>query len=318
VTTPAVVVAALDDTRGGRVEFYKPADEGEIAIGIGAQYPAPPPVTGEFVMSHDPIEVFLAVAPLDTPVPLSLREAYPALRVQDDRDTRVRLRGELAAQLAAFPVRDEPMVRSGSCSNAFIAWFDDVYRDMPGGETATCSTQGGDAYNNQGAIYGSNLPATYPITDDDPCSPYVNDCDQFTASFRDWNFGFENVHGNFYGQQANRHNMHTGLATCAGTATFHREWGGSAWDIDISTGGGWHTYVGRFPYNIGPAAELQWGLWQAGHPKKNARSEIKNNAANGDRVIWCGNFEDQWNVADTGCHNWCDLGPDACGTCFKL
>lgn len=111
--------------------------------------------------------------------------------------------------------------------------------------------------------------------------------------------------------------MHTGMAQCQGTGTFNRTWGGTSWTKTLTAPDAWHQYVGRFPYNIGPAAQLQWGLWQAGLPLHYAKSEIANNAATGDAVIWCGNLEDQWSVANTGCHAWCDSGPEACGGCFE-
>jgi hypothetical protein len=319
-TAPARIVAAVDDPSGGRVEIYEPAGPREIAVGIAAHYPSPPPVTGEFVMSHNPIEVFLAVAPTDAPVPEALRAAYPDLPVRDDVATRWSLHAVVTAQRAAFPTFDEPLTRSGSCSNSFIAWFDGVYHDMPGGEGGTCSTQGGGSFHSQGALYfkGGGLPAHYGIVSDpdqDPCAPVATSCDMFEASFRDWNFGAENVHNNHYGAQSARHNMHTGMATCAGTATFHRVWGSQEWQINLSAGNGFQTYVGTFPYATGPAVELYAGLWAAGHPTHYAKSEILNNAATGDSVIWCGNLEDQWSIDDTGCHNWCDDDPSDGSSC---
>jgi hypothetical protein len=305
---PARIVAAVDDATGGRVEIYAPAGPNEIAVGAGAVYPFPPPVTGEFVMSHDPIEVFLAVAPVGTPVPTALRDAYPQLTVRDDAATRTRLHAELAAQIAAFPKFDEPRERSGSCTNAFIAWFNSVYHDMPGGESGTCSTQGGGTYRPDSAQYKKDAFGYIPIVseDIDACARQATSCDEWDATFRDYRFGVENLH-NDYLAQGNDHDMHTGMATCAGLANFHRQWDELVWDKELMAGQGWQQWVGTFPYQAGPAYALFTGLWDLPLDVRYAQSAVQQNTGSFDRVIWCGNLEDQWAIDDTGCHNWCDF-----------
>lgn len=315
---PARVVAAVDDPSGGRVEIYAPAGPNEIAVGVGAQYPSPPPVTGEFILTHDPIEVFLAVASVGTPVPVALRQAYPLLTVRDDAFTRARLHAELAVQLAAFPTFDEPRERAGSCSAAFIAWFNGVYHDMPGREEGTCSAQGSEAFHAEDAQYKKDTPGYIPIIcdgldDPDPtkcdgCALQATSCDEWDLTFRDWQFGFVDLHAPNFGQQVDRHDMHTGLATCAGTVTFHRQWAGQVWDIDLAAGHGFQTYVGTFPYAAGPAAGLSGGVWDVAPPPRFARTEAMN-VSSLESYIWCGNLEDQWSIDDTGCNNWCDSDP---------
>jgi hypothetical protein len=317
-SSPAQLLARVTDAHGGVVEIYAPNAPDEINIAIGARYPSPPMVSSAFVKQHDPIEVYLAVAPLDAPVPKALRDAYPKLAVDESR--RVALRETLAADLAMFPVFDVPLARTGACSDEFIAWFNAVYKAGP--EAGEMCASGGDHpadYTLETADYYLDDGAL-PIVEDDLCSPYVLECDMWEATWRDWNWNTENKTGNGFAQKSDRHNMHTGMAQCAGNTTFYREWGSGSWSTNMGPGGGWHQFSGKFPHQLGPAVELAFGLWSTNAaPLAKARSELKNNTGHYDRVIWCGNFEDQWDVDDVGCQQWCDFDePDACGDCLKV
>ncbi|MFK7927909.1 MAG: hypothetical protein AB8H79_06955 [Myxococcota bacterium] len=123
------------------VEFFSSDEDPEdIGVGVMAQFPNTPLVSSDFIGRHDPLDVFLAVAPLSMAVPevlLDLRE--------DDADTsvdaRLALKSESLDDLADLP--DMSWMPAAASCNFMKNWMNGWY-----GEDGSCAA-------------GSNLNKTW-------------------------------------------------------------------------------------------------------------------------------------------------------------
>ena len=113
----ARVQGAGDD----RITWFYVQEEDQVQVAVAATYPNKPLVAPSFATEHDPLEVFLAVAPLDAAVPSALLAHFSDRTKALDRDNRIRLKRLAAAALAALPPVEVAHAKDGEVGCA--QWF---------------------------------------------------------------------------------------------------------------------------------------------------------------------------------------------------
>ena len=277
---PRQVIARVADRSGNYVEWEAPdleGDEPSILINLNAADPGD--FDPDFIAEQSPLKAYLALAPLNEPIPDKLLE----LSSQNDREfaanfnARVELRERYEKAAAAVKEKaralrvseDYPSANS-MCPSSFVNWVKSAYGEGYG-DTKTCGQFSGFTQQNWSTYYGEIAPWNdheYEVAYQGQCSPAAQSCSTFEGRLL--------VHrlrgnaGNGYDAAYNMqgHRYRFAVANCPGSnreMVMWRKRGSSAWietpiapnHMQIRVGGMSDPRPGAYP-TLGVA----YGLWK--------------------------------------------------------
>lgn len=303
-------LARVETTKGNFVSWSYLVDEGRVAVIVGSSYPNKPLVSRAFAENHDPVEVFLAVAAPDAPLPARLAALASERAVSLDARNRYRLQQENRRQLdalpvfeAAVPVKQAAGAALVGCSATFEDWVGSVYGD------ATCGT----LVNNADWTYASHSYCTSGCTyklgriDKGSCSPALKSCNIVHGKMHNLRQRMSEWNGNGWMGYSGRW-VHYGAANCSGNGDL--QWYVQRGDTvygpyAIAVGGMLHFADGLGTWNMPASADtnVTWGEWERGLPPSGAyykanKSWLDNNAGSNDRAILCGDTRHKYTMTD--------------------
>jgi hypothetical protein len=303
-------LARLDAARGGYVLWLYSAEEDHVATLVAATYPDRPLVASEFVRTHDPVEVFLAVADLDQEVPAALRAKSKLAGVSTDRERRKALRDANLEMLARLPVPSAADVASKAvgCSASFRAWVGGVF----GSSTCGNPTYNGFAWSYPGATYCNDGPGgcPYSLGASDSCHPALKSCDIVTGTTHNRRQRLTDWNGNAT-MQYDGHWSHYLAANCSGNGPiqWYTQRGNTIYGpYEIAVGGAleWPNGLGTWNVPTVAAEFVSYGTWNNGIEPSGATYQLNktwlaNNAASDDRAILCGDVYNQYQLSAQDC-----------------
>ena len=306
------LIARVKSADGGEVEWLV-GEDGEVGIGIAAVYPAKPMVAAAFLERHDPVEVFLAVAPVEREVPAELLAFMPVDADLPDMspEARRQLRQKNQVALLRVPaIAAEAPEKATGCSASFKSWVGSVYGDSTCGSLGVGSVH--LATTTSTDYYCNGSPdCDYPLSKETACSPALQTCDVVSGTTFNRRQRFSNSKGNLWMAYWGR-KQHYGAANCSGNGafTFGRQRGSSTTSRKVGVNTMYHYYWGRWHLPVIAADSAAHGAWQNGRPAsgpdyKYNKAWLASNAGSGDRAILCGDIKIRYSMADrspSSCH----------------
>lgn len=287
-----LILARVGTGEGDYVEFFASADDDEdIGIGVMAAFPNPPLIAEGFLAEHDAVSAFLALAPLDMPVPAAMLDQ---LDVEPDLsvERRLELKDRSAAAVDAMPPL-EGAVEFASCASV-KNWMNNWY-----GEDGSCANANGNAtWNDYDLICAFG---------DSSCTHTLSAQGRGFCDHQDGYHELSSAHvvegratkikgrwtkkGNIdwgaYGYRS--HQAVSNCATSNGNLRFIRERGGSSWTKYVAPNHGYHYFYG---YNVVPTSSWSYGGWKKNITPSHAYSKwngvrVRDNSGGDDRAIMC-------------------------------
>ena len=298
----ARVQVAGDD----RVTWFYVQEEDQVQVVVAATYPNKPGVAPSFATEHDPLEVFLAVAPLDAAVPSALLAHFSDRTKALDRDNRVRLKRLAAAALAALPPVEVPRAKEGEvgCAEWFSDWVGSVYGD------STCGSLGFDStwtHPSDDYCKGGSCEYNLGSVDQGECVPALKTCNRVVGKTYNLRQRMANWHGNGW-MAYNGRWAHYGAANCSGNGPilWYAQRGNTIYGpYEIPVHGMLHFANGLGTWNLPASADtnVTYGEWKRGLPPsgelyKYNKSWIENNLGDDDRAILCGDTRNKYVMSD--------------------
>jgi hypothetical protein len=303
-------LARVETSKGNFVSWSYLAEEERVAVLVGASYPNKPLVSRAFAERHDALDVFLALAALDAPVPAKLASLGAERGALLDARTRYRLQQENRRQLDEQPVFEaQPLVKQNAgpalvgCSQSFEDWVGSVYGD------ATCGTLVNDADWTYASHTYCTSGCTYKLgsVDKGSCSPALKSCNIVRGKMHNLRQRMSEWNGNGWMGYSGRW-VHYGAANCSGNGDI--QWYVQRGDTvygpyAIAVGGMLHFADGLGTWNMpaSAATNVTWGEWDRGLPPsgpyyKANKSWLDNNAGGNDRAILCGDTRNKYTMTD--------------------
>ncbi len=303
-------LARVEPSKGNYVSWSYLPDEGRVAVLVGSTFPNKPLVSREFVANHDPVEVFLAVAALEAPLPAKLAALAAERALPLDARARYRLQQENRRQLDAQPVFEaQALTKQGpaaglvGCSQSFEDWVGSVYGDT------TCGTLVDDFDWTYASHSYCTSGCTYKLgkVDKGSCSPALKSCNIVHGKMHNRRQRMGEWNGNGLMSYSGRW-AHYGAANCSGNGDL--QWYVQRGDTvygpyAIEVGGMLHFADGLGTWNMPASADtnVTWGEWERGLPPsgpyyKTNKSWLDNNAGANDRAILCGDVRNKYVMSD--------------------
>lgn len=290
-----VVHARIGTADNAYVEFFSSSEDPEdVGIGVMATFPDAPLVAADFVKGHDPVEVFLAVAPMDFEVPEGLLELRPDV----DTSPRARraLKVESLAALAELP--DFSLVPIAAGCSTVESWMNGWYD-----EDNSCA----NGVNQNKTWYDWELICAYG---DSSCD-YVLDnvargfCNgeldsghlvdgRTTKVAGRWQKKGDITWGS-YGYRS--HQAVSNCPTSNGDLEFHRERAGSSYLKMVPKNSGYHYFYG---YNT-PRPLTYWpnGGWKKDYTNDKWNGvKVRMNSGTNDNAIMCADVYQRYKTYD--------------------
>lgn len=324
-------LARVDGAKDNYVVWLYDHEDDLVQIGIAATFPNKPIIAAEFAETHDPIEVFLAAAPLDREVPESLISRAPrsAALPSFDRQTRQQLKH--VNEVALANLQDVDAHAGGTqdlvgCTLSFRNWVAGVYGS---------NTCGNPAYSGYAWTYPTDTyctsGCTYKLGEDDKgeCSPSLASCDIVRGKTFNRRQRLYSYNGNPTMSKSGRY-AHYGAANCSGNGSFKwwRQRGGSVYSSWVPLNGMLHTYQGAWSVPVLAKDHVTYGSWTLGLPAsgslyKTNKTWLTSNAGADDRAILCGDVKNKYEMDDISsgsCHgpnvSLCTGGGDCDNACY--
>jgi hypothetical protein len=304
-------LARVDGKRGAYVLWVHSAEERQVSVLVAATYPDRPLIANEFVRTHDPIEVFLAVADLDQEVPAALLAESKLDARSFDRERRKALRDANLALLAQLPEPSagDVAAKSAGCSASFRSWVGSVF----GSTTCGDPTFDGFAWTYPTHTYCNDGPGGCPYTlgASDSCSPGLLSCDIVTGTAHTRRQRLTDVGGSLTMAYPG-HWAHYLGANCSGNGPiqWYTRRGNTIYGpYAINVGGALHWPNGQGTWNVPTIAAdfVSYGTWNDGIEPSGPtylanETWVENNLGTDDRAILCGDVRNQYDMSAQDCH----------------
>ncbi|HRC86748.1 MAG TPA: hypothetical protein PK413_14165 [Thermoanaerobaculia bacterium] len=290
-------VAHIETSPGNYVAFLNLEKEGRVQVAVAATFPNPVLVTDAFVSRHEPVEIYLAVAPLEAKVPSRLLALAPVEAAVLEPASRQRLKQENALEIARLGSTGTLPVatRVAGCTQTFKDWVGDTFGDSTCGSlnNDATTTHPTDLYCNDGPGGCENPLGS---VDKGECVPVLKSCNIVKRTTNNYRQRMGNWNGNgwmaYYG-----HWVHHGAANCSGNGDI--QWYTQRDDTvygpyAIGVGGMLHWPNGKGTWNAAIAStNVTYGSWKTGRSASGStylynKSWLANNAGTDDRAILCG------------------------------
>ena len=299
-------LARVEGAKDNAVSWLYLEGEDPVQVVVAATYPHQPLVAPAFAATHDPLELFLAVAPLEAEVPAALLAHFPDGAKALDYDNRLRLQQLAAAALAALPPPGGSQAKDGDagCPQWFTDWVGSVYGD------STCGKLGNDAdWTHPSDDYCKNGSCEYHLGSLDlgECVPALKNCNIVQGKTYNLRQRMSNWFGNGWMGYDGRW-VHYGAGNCSGNGDilWYVQRGDTVYGpYSIPVHGFLHFANGLGAWNLPASADtnVTYGEWKVGLPPSGAhyksnKSWLDHNLGADDRAILCGDTYNKYVMTD--------------------
>lgn len=331
-STSVETLAKVSTSAGNYVVWLYDQEDDLIQMGVAATFPNKPIVAAEFMENHDPIQIFLAAAPLDQEVPRALIDRAPRSIALPSFDvkTREELKHVNEVALAHFQDVDTDAAAGqegvAGCSVSFRNWVAGVYGSSTCGNPGSSGftwTYPTDTYCTSGCDYKLGE------LDKGQCTPSLASCDIVRGKTFNRRQRLYSYHGNPTMSKNGRH-AHYGAANCSGNGSFKffRQRGGSVYSSWVPVNGMLHYYQGAWSVPVIAKDLVTYGSWTSGLSAsgslyKTNKTWLTHNGGTDDRAILCGDVRTKYEMQDISagsCHgpnvSLCTGNGDCDSPCF--
>ena len=300
-------LARVQDNKGNHVAWIDIPELGEVQIEIATKFPSKPIVAAAFVERHDPLEVFLAAAPVKRAVPQALLDRAPR-PIPTDAANRRRLKQKNAVELARIAARygSEPLAKA-ACSASMRAFVADVYGTTSCGQPDAAyidTTYPSDTYCTSGCDYELG---EFDQGDCTIGTLELENCDIVTGTAT--NLRLRTTTGGSPALQSNGLWAHFGAANCQGNGPidFRRQRGNNVYSKSVPVNYFYHYYQGVWNVPTLAADLVSYGSWSEGLPPSGPhylwnKGWIEDNSGTSDLAILCGDIRTRYDMSKSTCH----------------